>query len=93
MKAKTKTTPITTNPITIEKGIEIPDRIYGGKGSRYPLSEMKKGDSFFIACESSEIIRKTAKKLNSAAHAFQTKHGGKYAVRAVPDGVRVWKVK
>lgn len=82
--------------IKIEKGVPIPPRSNGGRESKYPLSEMKKGDSFLITCDSSETS-KTSRRLNSAVGNYQKSHGEEFQfkIRTVPEegGVRIWRTK
>jgi hypothetical protein len=64
----------------IEKGVPIIGR------QKYPFGEMEVGDSF-LADEA------LLDRLRAAAAHFGKNHNKKFAVRQVPEGVRVWRVE
>ena len=77
----------------IEKGVPLPKRP-GGNGRttpnrfpslRYPWKHMEVGDSFLVS-------GRTTRKVGSTATWAGGRFGMKFAVRAVEDGVRVWRV-
>ena len=65
----------------IEKNIDIPPH----KNTRYPFGVMKVGDSFFVEGGKSNA-------LSCAARLHARRHGGKFTVRQVDGGVRVWRI-
>ena len=72
----------------IEHGVAIPDK-------RYPFSELKVGDSFFIPFE--DPSSKAENMLVSSAVSSSASHKGKilgrkFTMRTLYDGVRVWRV-
>ena len=69
----------------VEKGIPFP-RVR----LRYPFREMKVGDSFFMPCADEEK-RRIARRLSSTTS--NPKNGGRFTVRRVEGGVRVWKIE
>lgn len=73
---------VTKHDFAIEKNIPVPDwRVR----ARYPFKDMQVGDSFLIP-------QGDRKKVYPAASAAGARHGKKFAVRKVDDGVRVWRV-
>lgn len=80
--------------IVIEAGIPIksPPGTTSRRVTRYPLDEMKVGDSFILSCDRPEV-NKTRNRLSSSIRIQRLAHGRKYVTRAVDGGVRVWRVK
>lgn len=76
---------------TIESNIPVPKRTAGRTGSKYPFSALDEGESFLVAHGDEEVKIGT---IRSAIGAYmkRTPDAGKFAVRAVEGGVRVWKV-
>ena len=72
----------------IEHGIEIPARTTTLKGrSKYPLADMKVGDSIFLPGNSGTV-------LTQAAGNYRRRGGsGKFTVRKVRGGYRCWRLK
>lgn len=69
----------------IKKGAKIPEK-GGGVASKYPFSEMKKGDSFEIDCDSMTEAEKTRVSVLSSAN----QRGFKITTRRVNSKVTVW---
>lgn len=68
----------------IEKEIPIPD--FAFSRSKYPLKDMKIGDSFFVSSESLNGAR-------SSCYNFSKIHKDyKFITRKENDGCRVWRV-
>jgi hypothetical protein len=70
----------------IEKGVPIPPRRGGGE-SIYPFDAMEVGDSFLVPNGT-----KSTKALHSAAQTAKKRLGRSFAVRAVANGTRVWRI-
>lgn len=69
----------------LENGIPMPSACSGPRAARYPMREIKVGQSFLIP--SSELPKHVGQSVrNSAAY-----YGKKVAVRKVKGGVRVWR--
>ena len=68
--------------IKIDKGIPLPKA--AKRGSKYPWSEMKIGDSFFVEGE--------PKGLYGSAKDYNVKIAVRKAVENGKSGVRVWRV-
>ena len=76
----------------IESDIPVPKRTAGRTGSKYPFSALNEGESFLIPHGYEEVKIGT---IRSAIGAYMKRAGedaGKFAVRAVDGGVRVWRV-
>lgn len=74
--------------ITIEKGIPMPKQT---RTSKYPFNEMVVGDSFLLECLPTAP---SLARLRNACAAYRKRDGKaetKFAVRAVEDGIRVWR--
>lgn len=73
----------------VEKNIKMPAaKVKRRKRSeKYPWSKMQVGDSFFVP-------NKTTSAMSAAATlaAKRNRPGMKFSVRALTDGVRVWRV-
>ena len=70
--------------LKIEKGIPLPSRM------RYPLRYMKTGDSFFVPCADEDQAKVQRRASGSCA---KLRGLGKFSVRQVEGGVRVWKIE
>ena len=74
--------------IRVDRDIEMPPRVRSRNGkSVYPWTELEVGDSFLFP----EHIQK--KSAYSFAYQAGKKHGVKYEVRTVEDGVRCWRIE
>ena len=72
----------------IEHGIEIPARTTTLKGqSKYPLADMKVGDSIFLPGNSGNTLG------TAAAHYLRGGGRGKFTTRKVRGGYRCWRTK
>lgn len=68
--------------IKIDKCIPLPMQTYAKRGSKYPLTKMKPGDSFFVPLANQFYYAKqTASKLKI-----------KVAGRKVLNGFRIWRI-
>jgi hypothetical protein len=81
----------------IESGVALPDvaRHSTRKGStKYPFAEMNVGQSFLIPATSEDEVVKVESRLRGATLRYAKQQGGtvKFTVRAVNDGIRVWRV-
>ena len=72
----------------IEKGLALPPR----KGARYPFREMEVGDSFFVPCPDEEKIKRQ-NRLSGASARPKERGLGKFSVRQVEGGLRVWRTE
>ena len=68
----------------VERDIPMPRRY-----SKYPWDDMKVGDSFF----GPGLDEKARSRLNAAAYYRGKTRGGRYLVRKVTGGVRIWRVE
>ncbi len=72
---------------TIETNIPVPSRKGGRSGSKYPFAQMDVGHSFLVGSD----VKATT--IRSAVGAFTKDNKDfKFVVRAVPEGIRVWRV-
>ena len=62
----------------IDKNIPMP--------GLYPFAQMQVGDSFLLL----PTMRRAT--VSVAAQRYGAKHGAKFTVRKVPDGLRCWRV-
>jgi len=69
----------------IEKNVPIPAR--RGRKSKYPVANLKKGESFLVP---NETFNKT-QSVVSTLYAAAKRNGVKVSVRVMPEGVRVWR--
>lgn len=74
--------------IPVETGVPIPPAGIKRKQRKpkgvYPWKHMKVGDSFLVP-------DREVGAMNSAATQYANRTGTKYVVRALDDGVRVWR--
>jgi hypothetical protein len=79
--------------LPIEDGIPIPaiKRNLGKK--KYHFEKMKKGQSFFIRCLSSERVTKQSTVIGCAKAYAKRNGGGRFTTRNVKGGIRVWRVE
>lgn len=69
----------------IDAGVEIPPTTRE-RGSKYPFTDMKRGESFFAPTTKDNLYR--------VAWFFKKKHEDfNFKVRAEGDGARIWRVK
>jgi hypothetical protein len=74
----------------LETDVPLPKRAGGGRtGSKYPFAQMEVGHSFVV----SDGVK--IGTVRSAIGAFSKRYSdaGKFAVRQVEDGVRVWRTE
>jgi hypothetical protein len=82
--------------LPIETGIPLPTP--KTKPRIYPLKEMKKGDSFFLAVpadppETFEHRRANRqKRMGAVLRTQRVRSIGKFIARQVENGVRVWRI-
>ena len=86
-------------------GIEIEDDIPVPPGSdrrsverKYPLSELKVGQSFFLPLEEGDDIKRMANRLGQARQTYQKKHEGVRLTQRMWEkdeqiGIRIWRVE
>ena len=86
-------------------GIEIEDDIPVPPGSdrrsverKYPLSELKVGQSFFLPLEEGDDIKRMANRLSQARQTSQKKHEGVRLTQRMWEkdeqiGIRIWRVE
>jgi hypothetical protein len=81
----------------IEKGIPIPESVTNKAGtSKYPFVYMEDGDSFLVPYVDNNNKKKTRSMINGSvilARKKESEKGFTFTVRALDDGIRVWKVK
>lgn len=71
----------------IEKNVPIPPR--RGRRSKYPVAELKTGESFLVP----QGTFKKSQSVVSTLYAAAKRAGVKVSVRIMDDGVRVWRTK
>lgn len=72
--------------ITIDRNIPLPDPKRGGKrASKYPWADMKIGESFRFP----DTVKKTTAA--SLTYSAGKTHQRKFSLRALDDGIRVWR--
>lgn len=76
----------------IEKGIPLPPSGFNTAGApeKYPFRSMEVGDSFAIPCDA-EGKNKLVARISSAASWYGTRNHCKFAVRSLPNEIRVWR--
>lgn len=88
----------------IESDVSIPPRRNNhlvGRGLKYPLDKMDVGDSFLVPVEpkanetTEQATSRLISNLNGAANRYRKTQDPGFAatVRAVEDGVRLWRVE
>lgn len=78
--------------IQIDYDIPIP-RFKPTGGVKYHFSEIGPGASAFFAREKDESPKEHANRVRNAAHRHARKYGGRFVVRAMGNGARVWRVE
>lgn len=74
----------------IERGVPVPEM--RGRPTKYPLTEMGVGDSFFVPLPDGITKQRLVNRLSSAAGYWRKHHdGGRFCIRAVDGGVRIWR--
>lgn len=77
----------------IESGIPLPP--YNTKRerkSKYPFARMNVGDSFFVPTTNETFDNIRHAVYAAACHYAKRNGGGRYKTRAVPGGLRIWRV-
>jgi hypothetical protein len=75
----------------IEKGIPIPEpHKRNGYKSKYPFSQLEPGDSFLVPTNK-EQTHNVRNRVSAASHHYAAKHGWKFSIRVMVDGIRVWR--
>lgn len=71
----------------IEKNVPMPEgpRSYPKGKLRYPFSDMNIKDSFLVKDAN-------VNKISAAARLWGARHGVKFVIRTVADGIRVWRI-
>jgi hypothetical protein len=85
--------------IIIEKDIPVPvgsDRRSVEK--KYPLKEMKVGDSFFLPLEQDDDLKRMANRISQARQGYQKRNEGVRFTQRLWEkegtvGIRVWRVE
>lgn len=77
----------------IEEDVPMPKRQGGRTGSKYPFALLEPGQSFMVSDETDKEAN--VGTLRSALGAFNKRNpdSGKFSVRKVEGGVRVWRVE
>ncbi len=74
----------------IESGIPLPDP----KHLKYPVANLKIGDSFLVPLDQGSNIKDLFRKVSSNSVATAKRHGFKIVSRTIKDeGVRVWRIE
>ena len=73
----------------IEKGLALPPR----KGSRYPFREMEVARQLLCALSRSSEKISTQNRLSGASARPKERGLGKFSVRQVEGGLRVWRTE
>lgn len=84
----------------IEDGVPVPKRAAGRTGSKYPFGRLEVGQSFMVPVtqdpeDEGSTVEKRVGTLRSAIGAFCKRNPGhgKFSVRLVEGGVRVWRTE
>ena len=89
----------------ISLGIEIEDNIPVPPGSdrraverKYPLSELKVGQSFFLPLEEGDDLKRMANRLSQARQSYQKRNEGVRFTQRMWEkddvvGIRIWRVE
>ena len=79
----------------LQSGIPIPPRSNIKERKRkYPFKDMQVGMSFLVPKKDAPNgIDKLMTRMGAAAHSAGKVFGFKFALRKMPDGVRVWRVE
>jgi len=78
--------------IQIDYDIPIP-RFKPTGGNKYHFSEIGTGGSTFFEREKDESPKEHANRVRNAAQKHARKYGGRFVVRAMSNGARVWRVE
>lgn len=87
--------------LTIEQGIPLPPKQVIIRQCKYPIKQLKAGDSFFVPLTNHSLNR-TIMNVRSLIKWHTSKHRGRFEVRPIynetetppsPTGVRVWRIK
>lgn len=70
----------------IDKGVPVPKPRRPPRKSKYPIAAMKPGDSFLVPGY-------TFRNVSSMTSYAQKRFGGRYVMRTVDGGVRIWRVE
>lgn len=76
----------------IERGIPIPLKFIPRREPRYPFRKMEVGESFFMPAEDYAMAKAMRRSLGKTARE-QARGERKFSLRALSDGVRVWRVQ
>jgi hypothetical protein len=78
----------------IQMDIPMPPRGSAQRLMKYPFAEMLVGESFLVPkAESKGDLKKLMSRVGAAAAGAKKALGFKFAVRKMPDGVRIWRVQ
>lgn len=69
----------------VEKGLKIPE--YKNSSKKYPI--LKVGESFFVPCTDEDKQRIQ----NNLSTGSRYRREGKYTVRRVDGGIRIWRIE
>ncbi len=81
----------------VEHSVAIKGSAHGkskGAPEKYPISQLKVGDSFLVSCADSER-RMMVRRMSGVCQMrkrFGTAQGWSFVVRTVDGGVRVWRI-
>ena len=90
---------------TVKLGIEIEDDIPVPPGSdrrdvvrKYPLSDLKVGQSFFLPLEEGDDLKRMANRLSQARQSYQKRNEGVRFTQRMWEkddvvGIRIWRVE
>jgi len=74
----------------IEKNLQLPTK----RHNKFPFDKMEIGDSFLVPKSEITALENMRQNIYNAAAAYRTKQPDfKCSVKAVEDGIRVWRVK
>ena len=75
--------------VEIDRGMPLPKK----RHPKYPWSEMKIGDSFFVESRPDISDQRLQQKIAECVWGRKKAHGGNFTVRRVDGGVRVWRTE
>lgn len=85
----------------IEDGVPVPAasrfnpggaRPGAGRKAKYPFAKLGVGQSFLVLLDETRPKWTLRATLANSARQWGVRHGGKFVVRKVDDGFRVWRV-
>lgn len=78
----------------IQTGVPLPPRRTAQRFTKYPFADMLVGDSFLVPkTEAKGDLKKLMSRISAASAGAKQALGFKFALRKMPDGVRIWRTQ